>query len=97
MVTGATRGIGRRVALTLVERGYRIAANDLDAPEETLEGSKRAVACSSRVPSRAGSSTVTLYPWMAAGTAMGAGRASGGASSLRSALRRSDLEEGAGG
>ena len=44
MVTGAARGIGRRVALTLVERGYRIAANDLDAPEETLEGSKRAVA-----------------------------------------------------
>jgi len=36
VVTGAARGIGRRVALTLAELGYRIAANDLDAPEETL-------------------------------------------------------------
>ncbi len=37
LVTGAARGIGRQVALTLAERGYRIAANDLQAPEETLE------------------------------------------------------------
>ena len=42
VVTGAARGIGRRAALTLAERGYRIAANDLDAPEETLEDLKRA-------------------------------------------------------
>ncbi len=37
VVTGDARGIGRRVALTLAERGYRIAANDLDTPEEALE------------------------------------------------------------
>ena len=37
IVTGAARGIGRRVALTLAEEGYRIAANDLEAPEETLQ------------------------------------------------------------
>jgi len=37
VVTGAARGIGRRVALTLTEEGYRIAANDLKTPEETLE------------------------------------------------------------
>ena len=36
VVTGAARGIGRRVARTLAEEGYRIAANDLEAPEETL-------------------------------------------------------------
>jgi NAD(P)-dependent dehydrogenase (short-subunit alcohol dehydrogenase family) len=37
VVTGAARGIGRRVALTLAERGYRVAANDLEAPEGTLD------------------------------------------------------------
>ena len=37
LVTGAARGIGRRVSLTLAWRGYRIAANDLEAPEDTLE------------------------------------------------------------
>ena len=37
MVTGAARGIGRRVALTLAERGYAVAANDLEAPEGTLD------------------------------------------------------------
>ncbi len=36
LVTGAARGIGRRVALTLADRGYIVAANDLRAPEETL-------------------------------------------------------------
>jgi NAD(P)-dependent dehydrogenase (short-subunit alcohol dehydrogenase family) len=36
VVTGAARGIGRRIALTLAERGYTIAANDLSTPEETL-------------------------------------------------------------
>ena len=34
LVTGAARGIGRQVALTLAERGYRIAANDPDASED---------------------------------------------------------------
>jgi NAD(P)-dependent dehydrogenase (short-subunit alcohol dehydrogenase family) len=37
LVTGAARGIGRQVALTLAGRGYRIAANDLEAPQETVE------------------------------------------------------------
>jgi NAD(P)-dependent dehydrogenase (short-subunit alcohol dehydrogenase family) len=37
VVTGAARGIGRRVALVLAEEGFRIVANDLAAPEETLE------------------------------------------------------------
>jgi len=36
VVTGAARGIGRRVALVLAEHGYAMAANDLFAPEETL-------------------------------------------------------------
>jgi len=37
IVTGAGRGIGRRVAITLSERGYAVAANDLTAPSETVE------------------------------------------------------------
>jgi NAD(P)-dependent dehydrogenase (short-subunit alcohol dehydrogenase family) len=37
LVTGAARGIGRTVALTLAERGYAVAANDLRDPEVTLE------------------------------------------------------------
>jgi NAD(P)-dependent dehydrogenase (short-subunit alcohol dehydrogenase family) len=37
IITGAARGIGRRAAITLAESGYRIAANDLEAPEDTLE------------------------------------------------------------
>lgn len=36
LVTGAARGIGRRTALTLAERGYAVAANDLGAPEATV-------------------------------------------------------------
>ena len=36
VVTGAARGIGRVVALTLAERGYRVAANDLAEPEAAL-------------------------------------------------------------
>ena len=46
LVTGAARGIGRRVALTLAVKGYAIAVNDLEAPEATLEelrGAKVAV------------------------------------------------------
>ena len=37
LVTGAARGIGRRVALTFAERGYGVAVNDLTRPEGTLE------------------------------------------------------------
>jgi len=37
VVTGTARGIGRRVSLTLAGRGYRIAANDLESPEDTLK------------------------------------------------------------
>ncbi|HZC19379.1 MAG TPA: SDR family NAD(P)-dependent oxidoreductase, partial [Rubrobacteraceae bacterium] len=36
VVTGAARGIGRKVALVLAELGYAVAANDLSPPEETL-------------------------------------------------------------
>ena len=42
VVTGAARGIGRRAALTLAAEGYRIAANDLEAPEETLRDLREA-------------------------------------------------------
>jgi NAD(P)-dependent dehydrogenase (short-subunit alcohol dehydrogenase family) len=49
-VTGAARGIGRRVALTLAERSYAVAANDLVAPEVTLEELKRAGAKTLPVP-----------------------------------------------
>lgn len=37
LVTGAARGIGRRTALTLAGRGYAVAANDIEEPDETLE------------------------------------------------------------
>ncbi|MDQ3386787.1 MAG: SDR family NAD(P)-dependent oxidoreductase, partial [Actinomycetota bacterium] len=50
LVTGAARGIGRTVALTLAERGYWIAANDLRAPDETLEELERAGAEGLSVP-----------------------------------------------
>ena len=36
VVTGAARGIGRRICLELADRGYAIAANDLNAPDETV-------------------------------------------------------------
>jgi NAD(P)-dependent dehydrogenase (short-subunit alcohol dehydrogenase family) len=36
VVTGAGRGIGRRIALVLAERGYAVAANDLSTPGDTL-------------------------------------------------------------
>jgi NAD(P)-dependent dehydrogenase (short-subunit alcohol dehydrogenase family) len=41
VVTGAARGIGRRVALVLAERGYAVAANDLFPPEGTLSELER--------------------------------------------------------
>jgi NAD(P)-dependent dehydrogenase (short-subunit alcohol dehydrogenase family) len=49
-VTGAARGIGRRVALTLAERGYAVAANDLDPPERTLDELNQAGAEALSVP-----------------------------------------------
>ena len=49
-VTGAGRGIGRRIALTLAGCGYAVAANDLDAPVGTLEELKRAGAGALSVP-----------------------------------------------
>jgi NAD(P)-dependent dehydrogenase (short-subunit alcohol dehydrogenase family) len=50
VVTGAARGIGRRVALVLAEEGFRIVANDLAAPEETLEELSSAGAKTLSVP-----------------------------------------------
>lgn len=50
LVTGAARGIGRSIALTLSARGYAIAANDLDAPEETMEELEQAGAEALSVP-----------------------------------------------
>ena len=41
LVTGAARGIGREICLELAARGYGIAANDLNEPEETLEDVRR--------------------------------------------------------
>jgi NAD(P)-dependent dehydrogenase (short-subunit alcohol dehydrogenase family) len=38
VVTGAARGIGRRVAEQLAERHYRVALNDLQAAEATIDG-----------------------------------------------------------
>jgi NAD(P)-dependent dehydrogenase (short-subunit alcohol dehydrogenase family) len=50
LVTGAARGIGRQVALVLADRGYVVAANDLDALEDTLEELKRSGAEALSVP-----------------------------------------------
>ncbi len=50
LVTGAARGIGREVALTLAGRGYAVAANDLYAPEGTLKELNRAGAKALPVP-----------------------------------------------
>ncbi len=36
VVTGAARGIGRRICTELAARGYRVAANDLNAPDATV-------------------------------------------------------------
>ena len=49
-VTGASRGIGRWVARTLAERGYVVAANDLEAPEDTLKEIENAASTGISVP-----------------------------------------------
>jgi len=36
VITGAARGIGRKTAEVLAERGYRLALIDLQVPEDTL-------------------------------------------------------------
>jgi NAD(P)-dependent dehydrogenase (short-subunit alcohol dehydrogenase family) len=36
LITGAARGIGRRIALTLGARGYALALNDVRTPVDTL-------------------------------------------------------------
>ena len=41
VVTGAARGIGRRVALLFAEHQYAVAANDLSSPESTLDELER--------------------------------------------------------
>jgi NAD(P)-dependent dehydrogenase (short-subunit alcohol dehydrogenase family) len=50
VVTGAARGIGRRVALMLAESGYAVAANDLSAPEQTLGELERVGAGALAIP-----------------------------------------------
>ena len=37
VVTGSARGIGREICLELARRGYRVAANDLEPPNATVE------------------------------------------------------------
>ncbi|MBA2617828.1 MAG: SDR family NAD(P)-dependent oxidoreductase, partial [Rubrobacter sp.] len=37
VVTGAARGIGKGICSELADRGFRIAANDLSAPDVTVE------------------------------------------------------------
>jgi len=37
VITGAARGIGRKTAEVLAERGYRLALIDLQTPEDTLK------------------------------------------------------------
>ena len=50
LVTGAARGIGRQVALTLGEKGYMVAVNDQDIPEHILEQLEQAGARALSVP-----------------------------------------------
>jgi NAD(P)-dependent dehydrogenase (short-subunit alcohol dehydrogenase family) len=50
VVTGAARGIGRKVALVLAELGYAVAANDLSPPEATLGELERADAKALAIP-----------------------------------------------
>jgi NAD(P)-dependent dehydrogenase (short-subunit alcohol dehydrogenase family) len=50
VVTGAARGIGRKVSLMLAERGYAVAANDLSTPEGTLDNLERVGAETLAIP-----------------------------------------------
>ncbi|MEJ2698000.1 MAG: SDR family oxidoreductase [Candidatus Sulfobium sp.] len=42
LVTGASRGLGKEIALTLSSRGYRIAVNYLSSEKEALDVAERA-------------------------------------------------------
>lgn len=50
LVTGAARGIGRQVVLTLADLGYAVATNDLEVPEGTMEELEQAGARAISVP-----------------------------------------------
>ncbi len=50
VVTGAARGIGRRICSELAARGYAIAANDLNAPDETVHELRSAGAEALAIP-----------------------------------------------
>jgi NAD(P)-dependent dehydrogenase (short-subunit alcohol dehydrogenase family) len=50
LVTGAARGIGRQVALTLAEKGYMVAVNDLVIPDRIPEQLEQAGARALSVP-----------------------------------------------
>ena len=50
IITGAGRGIGRKICLELAERGYLVAANDLNAPDETVEELRSAGAEAIAIP-----------------------------------------------
>ena len=60
MVTGAARGIGREVALTLAQKGYWVAANDLVPPEETLKALRNFGAAALSLPGDVSDEAVVL-------------------------------------
>jgi NAD(P)-dependent dehydrogenase (short-subunit alcohol dehydrogenase family) len=60
MVTGAARGIGREVALTLAQKGYWVAVNDLVPPEETLKALRNIGAAALSLPGDVSDEAVVL-------------------------------------